>query len=114
MGRLGFGPRSPDAAGIGPAADRAPVRRGRGAVGVRDRAIRGAFAAGAQGRHMALGGRSPGFVRRRIAMLLLAAALLVVALTLAACGEKPENLKGQTQSFSLTLDFYPNPDHVGI
>ena len=63
---------------------------------------------------MALGGRSPGFVRRRATLLLLAAAILGAALALAACGEKPENQKGQPQSFSLTLDFYPNPDHVGI
>jgi putative hydroxymethylpyrimidine transport system substrate-binding protein len=63
---------------------------------------------------VALAGRSPGFVRRRIALLLLAAATLGATLALAACGEKPENLKGQPQSFSLTLDFYPNPDHVGI
>jgi len=47
-------------------------------------------------------------------LLLLAAAILGAALALAACGEKPENQKGQPQSFSLTLDFYPNPDHVGI
>jgi putative hydroxymethylpyrimidine transport system substrate-binding protein len=52
-------------------------------------------------------------VKRRIP-LLLAAAVLAVALTLAACGEKPEDTQGEPQSFSLTLDFYPNPDHVGI
>lgn len=45
-----------------------------------------------------------------------AAALLVLALTvaLAACGAKSENVNGEPQGFSLTLDFYPNPDHAGI
>ena len=45
-----------------------------------------------------------------------AVALLVLALTLAlaACGEKSEDVSGERQSFSLTLDFYPNPDHAGI
>jgi putative hydroxymethylpyrimidine transport system substrate-binding protein len=43
----------------------------------------------------------------------LAVALLVLPL-LAACGEKAENTSGETQPFSLTLDFYPNPDHAGI
>src|SRR3954464_9761549 len=43
-------------------------------------------------------------------------ALGVLALTfaLAACGEKSEGGSGERQSFSLTLDFYPNPDHAGI
>jgi putative hydroxymethylpyrimidine transport system substrate-binding protein len=46
---------------------------------------------------------------------LLAAALLVLALTLAACGEKSEEETGAAaEPFSLTLDFYPNPDHAGI
>ena len=40
--------------------------------------------------------------------------VLLASLALAACGEKPENEKGQPQAFNLTLDFYPNPDHVGI
>ncbi|MEK6250633.1 MAG: ABC transporter substrate-binding protein [Actinomycetota bacterium] len=40
--------------------------------------------------------------------------MLSGALALAACGEKSENVNGQPQPFSLTLDFYPNPDHVGI
>jgi putative hydroxymethylpyrimidine transport system substrate-binding protein len=44
-----------------------------------------------------------------------AATLLAVAvLTLAACGEKSEETSGKAQPFSLTLDFYPNPDHAGI
>jgi putative hydroxymethylpyrimidine transport system substrate-binding protein len=46
---------------------------------------------------------------------LLAAALLVLALTLAACGEKSEEeTDAAAEPFSLTLDFYPNPDHAGI
>ncbi|HEY8640171.1 MAG TPA: ABC transporter substrate-binding protein [Solirubrobacterales bacterium] len=53
-------------------------------------------------------------MKRQIALLLAAAALLGAALALAACGEKPENVNGEPQPFSLTLDFYPNPDHVGI
>jgi putative hydroxymethylpyrimidine transport system substrate-binding protein len=46
--------------------------------------------------------------------LALAAALLALALGLAACGEKSEDAGGQAESLSLTLDFYPNPDHAGI
>lgn len=44
----------------------------------------------------------------------LAVALLALALGLAACGEKSEGVKGEAQPLSLTLDFYPNPDHAGI
>ena len=42
-------------------------------------------------------------------------ALLALALGLAACGEKSEDSStgGRSRS-SLTLDFYPNPDHAGI
>ncbi len=46
---------------------------------------------------------------------LAALALLSLALGLAACGEKSEDLNGGTATpFKLTLDFYPNPDHAGI
>jgi putative hydroxymethylpyrimidine transport system substrate-binding protein len=42
-------------------------------------------------------------------------ALLALALGLAACGEKSEDTTGAaTEPLSLTLDFYPNPDHAGI
>jgi putative hydroxymethylpyrimidine transport system substrate-binding protein len=43
-------------------------------------------------------------------------AILVLALGLAACGSKSEDATGggQTEPLSLTLDFYPNPDHAGI
>lgn len=44
----------------------------------------------------------------------LAVALLALALGLAACGEKSEDVSGERQPLSLTLDFYPNPDHAGI
>jgi putative hydroxymethylpyrimidine transport system substrate-binding protein len=47
--------------------------------------------------------------------LLLALALCVFAvLALAACGEKSEKEGTETEPVSLTLDFYPNPDHAGI
>jgi len=41
-------------------------------------------------------------------------ALLALALGLSACGEKSEDVTGEKQALSLTLDFYPNPDHAGI
>ncbi|HEX3325299.1 MAG TPA: ABC transporter substrate-binding protein [Solirubrobacterales bacterium] len=44
----------------------------------------------------------------------LAVSLLALALGLAACGEKSEDVTGEKQPLSLTLDFYPNPDHAGI
>jgi putative hydroxymethylpyrimidine transport system substrate-binding protein len=44
----------------------------------------------------------------------LALALLALAFALAACGEKSEDVSGEAQPLSLTLDFYPNPDHAGI
>ena len=46
--------------------------------------------------------------------LAIAIALLALSLVLAACGEKSEDVSGETESLSLTLDFYPNPDHAGI
>jgi putative hydroxymethylpyrimidine transport system substrate-binding protein len=43
------------------------------------------------------------------------AAFVALALGLAACGEKSENVTGgEATPFNLTLDFYPNPDHAGI
>jgi putative hydroxymethylpyrimidine transport system substrate-binding protein len=44
----------------------------------------------------------------------LALAVLAIALLLAACGEKSEEGGDERESFNLTLDFYPNPDHAGI
>ena len=46
-----------------------------------------------------------------------AAALVALALTLGACGEKTDRIQpaaGDTQSISLALDWLPNADHVGI
>jgi putative hydroxymethylpyrimidine transport system substrate-binding protein len=51
---------------------------------------------------------------RRTQGIAVAVALLALGLGLAACGEKSENLTGKAQPLSLTLDFYPNPDHAGI
>ncbi|HEX3174034.1 MAG TPA: ABC transporter substrate-binding protein [Solirubrobacterales bacterium] len=50
----------------------------------------------------------------RLPALAAATAVLALALTLAACGEKSEDTNGKAEPFSLTLDFYPNPDHAGI
>ena len=50
----------------------------------------------------------------RIAALATALALIALALGLAACGEKSEDTSSETQPLSLTLDFYPNPDHAGV
>jgi putative hydroxymethylpyrimidine transport system substrate-binding protein len=51
----------------------------------------------------------------RIPAVATVAAVLALALLLAACGEKSEDTSGgERQPFSLTLDFYPNPDHAGI
>jgi putative hydroxymethylpyrimidine transport system substrate-binding protein len=44
----------------------------------------------------------------------IALAVLAISLSLAACGEKSEEGGGERESFNLTLDFYPNPDHAGI
>ncbi len=52
--------------------------------------------------------------RASIPAVALAVALLALALGLAACGEKSEDETGKTEALSLTLDFYPNPDHAGI
>ena len=50
----------------------------------------------------------------RLSAIALAVALLALALGLAACGEKSEEGGAETEPLSLTLDFYPNPDHAGI
>jgi len=52
--------------------------------------------------------------RASIPAVALAVALLALALGLVACGEKSESVNGKAQPLSLTLDFYPNPDHAGI
>jgi len=53
-------------------------------------------------------------MKRSSASLAVLPVLLILALSLVACGEKNENVSGEAQSLSLTLDFYPNPDHAGI
>ncbi len=50
----------------------------------------------------------------RILAFALALMVLVAALGLTACGEKSEDTSTEAQPLSLTLDFYPNPDHAGI
>jgi putative hydroxymethylpyrimidine transport system substrate-binding protein len=50
----------------------------------------------------------------RLRITAIALAVLALALGLAACGEKTEEVSPERQPFSLTLDFYPNPDHAGI
>ena len=48
---------------------------------------------------------------RKPILLILA---LVAALAVGACGTKSENVTPETEPLSLSLDWYPNPDHVGI
>jgi putative hydroxymethylpyrimidine transport system substrate-binding protein len=50
----------------------------------------------------------------RTAALAAALMLLTLVVGLSACGEKSEDASTEAQSFGLTLDFYPNPDHAGI
>lgn len=52
--------------------------------------------------------------RSPLASIAAVVALLALTLGLAACGEKSEDVTGEAQPLSLTLDFYPNPDHAGI
>ncbi|MGN6258629.1 MAG: ABC transporter substrate-binding protein [Solirubrobacterales bacterium] len=50
----------------------------------------------------------------RLRIPAIALAVLALAVVLAACGAKSEEGGGEREAFSLTLDFYPNPDHAGI
>jgi putative hydroxymethylpyrimidine transport system substrate-binding protein len=50
----------------------------------------------------------------RIPAIAAAVALVALALGLAACGQKSEDSSSEAEPVSLTLDFYPNPDHAGI
>jgi putative hydroxymethylpyrimidine transport system substrate-binding protein len=54
------------------------------------------------------------FRQTPLAAIALALLALALALGLAACGEKSEDVSAKSEPFSLTLDFYPNPDHAGI
>jgi putative hydroxymethylpyrimidine transport system substrate-binding protein len=56
----------------------------------------------------------PNFVKRPLTTLLALLAALALGAVLAGCGEKAEDEKTQREGFSLILDFYPNPDHMGI
>jgi putative hydroxymethylpyrimidine transport system substrate-binding protein len=53
-------------------------------------------------------------MKRHVAMLLGALAILLAASALAACGEKEEDGGSEVEGLSLTLDWIPNPDHAGI
>ena len=55
--------------------------------------------------------RAPRPAARRRALLI---AIAVLAAVLAGCGEKEESVNGETQPFTVALDFYVNPDHAGI
>jgi putative hydroxymethylpyrimidine transport system substrate-binding protein len=51
----------------------------------------------------------------RTAALAALVAAIALAPGLVACGEKSEDVTGaEPTPFTLTLDFYPNPDHAGI
>ncbi len=50
----------------------------------------------------------------RLRIAATALAVLALAVALAACGAKSEEGGAQREPLSLTLDFYPNPDHAGI
>jgi putative hydroxymethylpyrimidine transport system substrate-binding protein len=51
----------------------------------------------------------------RLRLAATALALLLLTLALAACGAKSEEGgNAEREPLSLTLDFYPNPDHAGI
>ncbi len=51
----------------------------------------------------------------RLPALAAVVALIALVLGLAACGEKSDDTTGAAREpLSLTLDFYPNPDHAGI
>jgi putative hydroxymethylpyrimidine transport system substrate-binding protein len=50
----------------------------------------------------------------RLRIPAIALAVLALALSLVACGAKSEGGGSERESLSLTLDFYPNPDHAGI
>src|SRR5262245_41457082 len=51
----------------------------------------------------------------RMRWMLAMAIALAAAVVLSACGERKESItRGETQSFDLALDWYPNADHAGI
>src|SRR6478752_2658159 len=50
----------------------------------------------------------------RLRIPAISLAVLALTVSLAACGAKSEGGGAEREAFSLTLDFYPNPDHAGI
>jgi putative hydroxymethylpyrimidine transport system substrate-binding protein len=56
--------------------------------------------------------RRPRARRRRLGLLALL--LVAIAAVAAGCGEKSEDGQGSSEDFDLALDFFINPDHVGI
>ena len=52
--------------------------------------------------------------RRPLLATATAIVAVAAALGLAACGEKSEDGSAEREPLTLTLDFYPNPDHAGI
>jgi len=53
-------------------------------------------------------------MKRSAPLAFALAGVLALALGLAACGEKSEDVTGEREPIDLVLDFYPNPDHAGI
>jgi putative hydroxymethylpyrimidine transport system substrate-binding protein len=55
-------------------------------------------------------------VRSRFRLVAALAVLVLACLAVAACGEKSEDVQGSVKlrSLDLTLDWFPNPDHVAI
>jgi putative hydroxymethylpyrimidine transport system substrate-binding protein len=55
-------------------------------------------------------------MKTRFRLIAAFAVLILACLTVAACGEKSENVEGsvKVRSLDLTLDWFPNPDHVAI
>lgn len=53
-------------------------------------------------------------MRRPPPALLGLAVAVFILLALAGCGEKSEDGGAERTPFTVTLDFYPNPDHAGI
>jgi putative hydroxymethylpyrimidine transport system substrate-binding protein len=53
-------------------------------------------------------------LRKTLRLAAAASTILALALGVAACGEKSEDVSGRAEPLSLMLDFYPNPDHAGI
>ena len=113
-GRLRRGARPRHPGGHGPAPHGARLRRGGHPLGDGDRALRSRFGRGAARRAV---GRAPeGAGVRAWRRAALAAIVLAIAMLGTACGEKSEDVSGtpDQRQLDLTLDWFPNPDHVAI